>query len=49
MALRKYGTSTDQQVTEVEQTGGAEEISKTASAQQWTSDDERGLLDESEE
>lgn len=49
MALRKYGTSDDQKVTEVETTGREQEamISKAA-ARGWTEEDERDLQDETE-
>lgn len=48
MALRKYGTSDDQQVTGVEPTKEAEKIDKTAS-RGWDEDDERELLDEAKD
>lgn len=44
--LRKYGTDASQQVTEVEPTGEAEKIDKTAAAQEWTPEDERDLQEE---
>lgn len=46
--LRKYGTETDQRVTEVEPTEEAEKITATASRQEWSTEDEQGLQDESE-
>lgn len=48
MALRKYGTDVTQQVTGVEETDEAKRIEKTASAQEWTPQDEGDLQDETE-